>query len=102
MELGTGMNVNAGTSFFSALGPVIAPLSVLAAACATVAIGIAIGRYLLQPSDEATVATLTRVRRILVVISFLAALGSIIVWIVNNTATNPIPGLNYIRNWFVG
>lgn len=100
MELGTGISHSAGTSLFSALGPVVSGLGGLAAACALAAIGIAVLRFMLQPSDEATLAAITRVRRILVVASFLAASGSVIVWIVNNTSSDPIPGLRYIQYWF--
>ena len=100
IELGANIGVQAGTSLFPELGGAVAGLAGIAAASAVAAIVIAVLRYTLKPDDESRIASVLRLRRILVVASFLAASGSFFAWIVTGTTSDAVPGLDYVRNWF--
>lgn len=100
MKIGTNIGVKTGTALFSFLSGALHGLSGLAVASAVLAIGIAVGRHLLSPTDEQTAATLARVRRVLTVVSFLSVSGAIVAWILTATAEEPVPGAHFVRWWF--
>lgn len=104
ITLGSGIGTATGTSLFDGLGAPLSALLGLTAACAFLAIALAVARYLLQPSDEATVATMQRVRRILTVATFIGLSATIITWLATGTASDPIPGISHLsalssRGW---
>ena len=70
-----------GTAFVTA-GNVLAGLPRLAAAFAVLGVLLAVGNYLLsQKGDPDRYAFVRRTARMLAIVSFLAALGSLVAWI---------------------
>ncbi len=100
IDLGTGFSTDTGTALFGLIGPAITGMGALAVASAIAAIGVAIIRHMQHPNDESAVATLHRVRRVLMVISFLSVSGAVFAWIITGTSPDEIPGVHYIRSWF--
>lgn len=96
-----GPGVSAGRSLFNdVLIDPIQALPALAVSAALLAIGIAVGRQLLSIDGETELATtLTRVRRILTVVAFLACLGAFFAWVVRASGGGSAASLGLLALW---
>ena len=88
------------SSLFTLLSNNFAGLAGLAIALATVGIILTSLRMAASPTSEQTSSTLHTIRRILIVIVFLASLGSIIFWVCSDVVGVSPDGLFTIRRLF--
>jgi|GEM_PF-3352311 hypothetical protein len=77
-----GNSYSTGGEAFAAAGQLLSGLPRLAAAFALLGVLLAVGNYLLsQKGDPDRYAFIRRVARMLAIVSFLAALGSVVAWV---------------------
>ena len=76
-----GNTVIPSTGFFSEVFDIVAPVSTLVVAFACVGLLLTVVRAVMCPDDDQVAASMTQIRRILVISVFLGMLGMIISWV---------------------